>query len=123
MYIDVPFQKKQIECHCGCGQCITHKELVARLWTVQKIIERPLIVTSWNRCEKHNKEVGGKKDSAHIKGWAVDISVTNNIFRYRLIVALWNVGFDRLGIGPNFIHADIDPDKRPGVIWLYSDRR
>lgn len=123
MYIDAPFSKKQIACHCGCGKIIVNKELIAKLWAVQEELNKQLNITSWTRCKKHNEEVGGTMLSAHLKGLAIDIFVNNDVFRYELITALHGVGFNRLGVGPNFVHADIDRTKRQDVIWLYSDRR
>ena len=79
----------------------------------------PFVVTSACRCEEHNKAVGGKEDSSHTKGLAIDISADNSPQRARVLYGLFMAGFTRIGIAKTFIHADIDKDKPPYVTWLY----
>jgi len=76
-------------------------------------------ILSWNRCEKHNQELGLNKNSSHIKGYAVDILTTNKERQWYTAFYLMLAGFTRLGIGEKYIHADCDPDKRPQKIWFY----
>lgn len=77
------------------------------------------VVNSGYRTEKHNKKVGGKSNSSHLKGLASDIRVSNSQERYAILNGLLEAGFNRIGIGRTFIHADNDPDKTPFVIWHY----
>ena len=44
-----------------------------RLDEVRKILGRPIIVSSWFRCDKLNRAVGGSSTSSHRTGMAVDI--------------------------------------------------
>ena len=81
--------------------------------------DKPITITSGYRTKSHNEKVGGKKDSAHLKGFAVDISCRTSRDRYNLINCLLDVGFNRLGIADTFIHVDADPDKDPDVMWTY----
>lgn len=78
----------------------------------------PFKISSGYRCNKHNKHVGGVKNSAHLKGLAVDIEVPDNVSRLKILRALVIVGFNRIGISKGFIHADIDKSK-PDNVWLY----
>ncbi len=78
----------------------------------------PFKISSGYRCTKHNKQVGGVKNSAHLTGLAVDIEVPDNVFRLKILRALVIVGFNRIGISKGFIHVDIDKSK-PDNIWLY----
>ena len=80
----------------------------------------PFIVNSGYRTEKRNKKVGGKIDSSHLFGFAVDIKCVGSRSRSIMIDSLIKAGFNRIGIGKGFIHADNDPDKYRNVIWLYS---
>jgi len=50
---------------------------------------------------------------------AVDINIDGSANRFAIYEALRKVGFKRLGIAKTFIHADIDPDKSPNVMWVY----
>lgn len=112
------FKPEEFKCPC-CGECKIHKDLVVSLDMAREMAGIPFVITSGFRCEKHNREVGGKPDSAHLKGWAVDIKATDSRTRYKIITALINCGFNRIGIAKNFIHADKDPDKPKEVIWVY----
>jgi len=79
----------------------------------------PFKITSGYRSPQHNLDVGGRIGSSHIKGLAVDIACVNSHERQKILTALIQVGFKRIGIGKSFIHSDLDPDK-PNAIWLYQ---
>lgn len=79
----------------------------------------PFKINSGFRTEGHNKKVGGRPNSSHTKGYAVDISIKTNYERYKILMACVTVGFKRFGIGQNFIHVDNDPLKKPSI-WLYQ---
>ena len=79
----------------------------------------PFKITSGYRSPQHNLDVGGRVGSSHIKGIAVDIACVNSHERQKILTALIQVGFKRIGIGKSFLHTDLDPDK-PNAIWLYQ---
>ena len=79
----------------------------------------PFKINSGYRSAKHNKRVGGVDSSAHTEGRAVDIRVSNDYERYKIITCLLKVGFNRIGIAQTFVHVDSDPTKNPGRIWKY----
>lgn len=79
----------------------------------------PFKITSGWRSPARNREVGGKTKSSHLKGLAVDIAVPDSMHRFKILQALMDAGFTRIGIGKTFIHADADPDKIEEVAWLY----
>jgi len=91
------------------------KELASELSCVSSVI------TSGYRCEKHNRQVRGVKDSAHIKGLAVDIAVQDNAARLNILRGHIMAGFRRIGISKDFIQTDIDKSKRNNI-WLYVDK-
>ena len=82
------------------------------------IADVPFKINSGYRTEKHNKKVGGKKTSSHLRGFAADISCTDSSNRQKITSALIKAGFNRLGIADSFIHVDNDSSKKP-AIWLY----
>lgn len=57
-----------------CGLVILVPELCDPLAKVRFEFDNALIVKSWCRCKAHNLAVGGKKDSYHQNGRAVDIT-------------------------------------------------
>ena len=59
------------------------------------------------------------KNSSHLKGYAADIATLDSVSRFKIISALLEVGFTRIGIADTFIHVDCDPDKPQNVIWTY----
>ena len=79
----------------------------------------PFTITSGFRTKNWNKRVGGVENSSHLKGLAVDIKAIDSKQRYIILNALFNVGFNRIGIAKSFIHCDIDTSKPQNVIWMY----
>lgn len=79
----------------------------------------PFKITSGYRTKEYNAKVGGVEDSSHTLGLAVDILCTTSENRLKMVSALLKAGFTRLGIGKDFIHADIDSSKPQNVIWHY----
>lgn len=95
------------------------KELLAMLDIARKKFGKPIKINSGYRTINHNKKVGGKSGSSHLKGLAADISCVNSMDRFKLEGILREVGFNRLGVAGTFIHVDIDKNKSPNVMWVY----
>jgi uncharacterized protein YcbK (DUF882 family) len=94
--------------------------LLQHLDAIREKLGRPVTITSGLRCSEHNRAVGGRPTSAHLKGLAVDISCGSSIERYELLGALFTMpGFTRIGIARDFIHVDIDVKKPQRVVWIY----
>ncbi|HAS88818.1 MAG TPA: peptidase M15, partial [Desulfovibrio sp.] len=71
----------------------------------------------------HNAEIGGKPNSSHVGGFAVDIAADNSPQRAAILKSLIMAGFERIGIAKTFIHVDMDPEKLAQfgpVVWVYS---
>lgn len=79
----------------------------------------PLKITSGYRTDAHNKKVGGKESSAHLGGFAADISAPISKHRFGLVKMALQYGVKRIGIGQTFVHLDLHPTLPQGVIWLY----
>ena len=112
------FSRQEFACRCGCGQAAVKKELIVKLQQVRDNFG-PLRVTSGYRCEEHNRRQGGTPGSAHRVGLAVDLECTIGLSRYLLVARLMEAGFKRIGIGKNFVHADLDETKPKPSIWTY----
>ena len=112
------FTKDEFKCKC-CGQTFVSEELIHFLDQARSISGIPYVIQSGYRCPGHNSEVGSKQTSSHVKGLAVDIQAINSQERFLILFGLLMAGFNRVGIGSTFIHADIDSSKSVNVCWLY----
>jgi zinc D-Ala-D-Ala carboxypeptidase len=81
----------------------------------------PYKITSGYRSPEYNKKIGGVKNSPHIKGKAADISAPDSRTKYLILEAAIHFGIERIGVGSNFIHIDIQekPEKPTKLIWTY----
>jgi zinc D-Ala-D-Ala carboxypeptidase len=95
------------------------KTFLLRLDEARERAGIPFVINSAYRAPEHNAKIGGKPNSSHLKGLAVDISVTNSRQRFIVLNALLEVGFTRIGIADTFIHVDLSTDKSQQVIWTY----
>ena len=71
----VYFQRKEFSCKCGCGFDSMDKDLLCKLNDLREYFNTPVHIESGNRCETHNRRVGGEPNSYHKRGRAVDIKV------------------------------------------------
>lgn len=101
----------------GSGSMMKASTL-AMLDKARSIAGIPFKIESGYRTVEHNKEVGGVANSAHTRGYAADI-VTTPGTRDKIIKALVQAGFKRIGIGTNFVHADNDPSLPQNTAWGY----
>jgi len=95
------------------------KTFLLRLDEARERAGIPFIINSAYRTPEHNAKIGGKPNSSHLKGLAVDISVTNSRQRFVILESLIKVGFNRIGIADTFIHVDLDKEKSEKVVWTY----
>lgn len=119
------FRIDEYKCRCGCGLCSMHDNALKSLDKIRTIYGKPMAITSGCRCEKHNKEVGGAKSSAHLPQkdkwcYAVDIKCDNSEDRFKLIQIAYEQGCVRIGIHKDFIHLDFSPYLPQKVVWLYA---
>lgn len=96
--------------------------VIEMLDVARDIAAFPFIINSGFRTIEHNKKVGGKSNSSHLLGWAVDLHCGGSSKRFLMLEALLDAGFTRIGIGENFIHVDCDPEKDELVIWTYPNK-
>lgn len=94
------------------------KEFLFVLDEAREIAGIPFIINSAYRSPEHPLSIKNPS-SSHIKGLAVDIKATDSKTRFKIVKALIEVGFTRIGIADTFIHVDLDLDKTQNVIWTY----
>lgn len=113
------FKASEFGCPEGTDICMS-REFIEKLDKARGIAGVSFKLNSAYRTPEHNAEVGGKPDSAHCKGLAVDIHCIGSRERFLILCALIEVGFTRIGIAKTFIHVDDDKSKDPEVVWLYT---
>jgi uncharacterized protein YcbK (DUF882 family) len=112
------FQKSEFACkHCGENE--TSPELMHMADKGREQSGVPWHINSAYRCPEHNAEVGSKSD-VHVKGLAIDVSTPDSRTRFKVLQAMIDLGFNRIGLGSNFIHGDIDFTKDADVAWTYK---
>ena len=115
------FSKEEFDCQCGCGNgdIVISENLVFELECVRVHYGKPMRINSGIRCLSHNRKIGSRDTSSHIKGLAVDIGCNNMGTRLELVNHLLRDGeFTRIGFHREFIHVDVDYDKPKGI-FLY----
>jgi hypothetical protein len=102
----------------GSGE-LMDEEFLQMLDAARHFAGVPFKINSGYRTRSHNRKVGGTKNSSHMVGMAADIACVESRQRAYIIGGLIEAGFNRIGIGQTFIHADNDPEKPEDVIWHY----
>ena len=102
----------------GSGQYMDD-EFLEMLDNARHMAGIPFIINSGYRTKEHNRKVGGRSNSAHLAGFAADISATTSRQRMWIVGSLLEAGFNRIGIASTFIHVDNDPTKPEEVMWTY----
>jgi len=71
------FSRWEHACECGCGFDTVDAELNIVLEDLHGHFDISVHISGPNRCEKHNREVGGEDDSQHLLAKAADVWVAD----------------------------------------------
>jgi uncharacterized protein YcbK (DUF882 family) len=63
--VTVNFKQEEFKCKCGCGEMNISNTIPLLCQLVRDKFRQPVTVVSGCRCEKHNTNVGGAKNSQH----------------------------------------------------------
>lgn len=114
------FTERDFEkCVPPCKKTDIHPETLIKLNRAREIAGFAFVPVSGFRTVEHEKKMGRPGTSAHTKGRAVDLLCLNSIARMRMVKALIDAGFKRIGVATTYIHADDDPEKILDVMWTY----
>jgi hypothetical protein len=102
----------------GSGVNMQHST-VQMLDEARALAEIPFVINSGFRTKSHNAAIGGAENSAHLRGFAVDIRCQSQTNFERVALAVIAVGFRRIGAHHSFIHVDNDPSL-PTTTWQYN---
>jgi hypothetical protein len=86
----------------------------------------PLTITSSQRPEIYNEEVGGAERSRHLSGQAFDVSTAGWSYQRTedFIRRASEAGYNGIDVGSNYIHIDTRPSaQRWGRLQSGADRR
>jgi len=112
------FDRSEFACKCGCGFDDIDLALVGKLEKIRTILDPHLmLVDAGCRCVTHNAEIGGRANSAHLRGKAVDVYCAEDGYRYQLLY-LGFQEFTRIEVGSNWIHFDNDKSLSQSVCFL-----
>ena len=108
------FDVSEFTCHCcGQGADLIDNRLIDLLEQLRVKAGVPVHVNCGYRCPNHNAEVGGVKNSQHLKGTAADITIPKISFE-RAVDFVRALPFDYTGFYPPidssglwFIHVDV----------------
>ena len=123
---DLSTNFRKSEFRCPCKKCRGKKVLVDDLLLFKlemirmDLGNRPMIITSGNRCSEENKRIGGFPNSPHIprpKGKGADTKI-KGVKPLDIGLAAERVGGLRIGIARTYCHLDVMPPS-PSRFWVY----
>jgi hypothetical protein len=87
--------------------------LVDRLVEARRLAMVPFTITE-------GLAAGGShvENTAHARGLAVDLRCHDSVSRFKIVKALLEAGFTRVGVYDKHVHADCDPGLPQGVLWV-----
>ena len=109
------FTENEMKCPC-CGNLMMDTDFMKKLNMARWIARIPFVVNSGYRCPEHNKNVGSTSTN-HTTGKAADIRCTDSTKRYDMVMAMIGAGIPGIGIGPTFIHCDVN--RTAAMLWTY----
>lgn len=111
------FTPEEIACR-GTGKVGIDPAAMDKLQALRTRLGAPLMLNSAYRSPEHNRNVGGARNSFHMRAMAFDVSMANHD-PAKFEIAARAVGFTGFGFYQrnNFMHIDIGPDREWGVRW------
>lgn len=117
------FTVKDIACQRGdcpaChGETFIDGQSLDNLQAMRGILRMPIFVESGHRCEWHNHNIGGAKNSAHLQ-LAFDLALGTHD-RASLYVAAKQAGFKHFGFMKYGLHIDMRSAGAAQQFWSYG---
>ena len=113
------FSRKELECPC-CKVLGIQEEAGRKLETLRENLGFPLKISSGFRCEKHNRALGGARESRHLLGLAFDIGTSRMTAKEKfLLLQEGTTIFQGVGVYNKHVHLDIREEK---ALWTGESR-
>jgi len=117
------FTANELTCNCGCGEELMKGPFMQKVIGIRRFAPFKFLVFSAYRCPTYNDTVSSTGIAGpHTTGRAIDITVGNSWQRNWLVAQAIKAGFNRIGVGRNFIHLDdltISDGFPEDVMWHY----
>jgi len=99
------------ETHCPCGRCEANgmEQRVIDLFEILRdLIGHPITINSAARCAVHNQNIGGRPNSQHLYGRALDMAVPQGYDVDTFAQEVRKAGFGGVGryYKKRFVHGD-----------------
>lgn len=118
------FKASEFDCKSlpGSGGTGMDYRLVDKLDRLRHAWGRPIVVNSGFRTPTHNASVGGKPNSAHLRGLAADCRTDDLRDAIKFAIFAAARGFTRIGVDlkGKYVHLDVDPSLPGPAIWFYN---
>ena len=108
-------------CSPSCSLQDMKQHTMDKLDAARELAGIPFVLNSAYRSPAWERKRGRTGTGAHTTGCAVDIRCNTSANRIKIVSALLDVGFRRIGIGKTYVHVDDDPAKTQNVMWHYYD--
>lgn len=105
----------------GSGEQHMDPAFVRKLDAIRAEVGFPFLINSGYRTPAHNAKVGGKPNSAHLRGHAADIRALTDAQKRAIAKAAIAHGITRIGWARTYIHLDNDPTLPQRVVWNYGN--
>lgn len=113
------FTRDELKCPCGCDKMEMSERTLNRLEAARLIYGKPITLASAYRCATRNLAVGGKPNSPHLTGHAVDPRrPSGGALLIAMIDAFRGAGFHGFGMGDGRLHFDDHPVLGERA-WMY----
>lgn len=112
-------EKEFLRCTPPCSLQDMKQVAMTKFDKARQLAGIPFVINCAYRDRAYDLAKGRSGNSAHTRGYALDIRCNTSQNRMIIVNALIKAGFTRIGDGNGFIHADCDPSLPQKVFWNY----
>jgi hypothetical protein len=110
-----------------CGKALMDVSLIKKLDLAQRYAEAPFRILAGYKCPDCERSLEESTSCpgmiSHRDGLAVDIAIEDDQHRATVLFSLLQAGFNRIGLGRDSVHVDVDKRFTPRVAWFCCSER